>query len=82
MLGDGGDDLNDLPNLGRGLAQLGYGRVGGFRHLYSGSSYLGGLGSIFGDFLDASAHLFGPGGYGLQILTHVLGRIGHDICLR
>ena len=61
-----GDHLDDVADLGRGLAQLGDGRGRGLRGGDGAGGDLAGLGGVRGDLPDRGTHLLGAGGDGLH----------------
>src|SRR5579864_1444243 len=81
LLRNRSNDFDDLPNLGGSVAQIGNGGGGGFRNLDGRGRDLGSLGGIFSDLFDAGAHFLCAGGYGLQILTDLLGGSGNHFGL-
>ena len=81
LLRNRSDDFDDLPDLARGVAQLGDSCSRGFSDFHRGSRDGCGVGGVLGDFLDARTHLFRTSGYGLEILADLLGRLGNYIRL-
>src|SRR5208337_3554205 len=57
------------------------GSGGGFGDLDRGGCHSRSLGSVLGDFLDAGAHLFGPGGDGLKVLADRLRGLRNHVGL-
>ena len=78
---NGGDDLDDFSDLNGTFAQLGHGLIRVLRHLHRRGGDFGGLIGVFGDLLNASAHLLGAGGHGGDVLTDLFGGTGDDIGL-
>ena len=81
LLGNGGDDLDDLADFGAGFAKLADGAVGCLRHLDGLGCHLGCLTGVFGDFLDRCRHFLNARSDHLDILADLFGSRRHHIGL-
>ena len=82
LLGDARDDLDDVADLGRGLAQLGDGGGRGLGGGHGAGGDLAGLGGVRGDLADRGTHLLRAGGDGGHAARDLLRGGGHDAGLR
>ena len=67
LLGDGGDEFDDVADLGAGFTEFGDGDGGGGGDVDGIAGDASGFDGVLGDFADGCGHLFGTGCDGLEV---------------